>query len=212
MQFIRSNALLLEARREGVVGRDDRAEAREWLKVYDEALDGRVDGGFFDFQIGGFLGMTVDHPFSLKAEKTEGLHRLLNRLFVDGVPEMASREELVPGSRAILRARQPREYSGWEIALGILLALTPLAYAGCDSSEPLDCSGCPRDLCYEGTKTLYPDAGPVDGGGDAGAPQTVTGIICGCPPDSHEATCVPDEPGGRQYPCCVSDDPIDDPY
>lgn len=218
MQFIRSSALLQEARREGVVGREDRLAAMEWLKVYDEALDGRLDGGFFDFQVDGYLGMTVAHPFSLQTEKAEGLNRLLGRMFLEGTPGMTPREGLVSRVQVLPRTPPRQESSAWEIALMVLLAFNPLTYAGCSSDE-LDCGGCPKGLCYEGTKVLYPDASALDGGDgdaasstDADSPQTVTGIICGCPPDSHEATCLPDEPGGRSYPCCVSEVPIDDPY
>lgn len=214
MQFIRTNALLREARCQGIVGRDERAAATEWLKTYDEALDGRVDGGFFDFEVLRDVGMTINHPFSLKTEKAEGLQRLLNQMFLEAPSQDAPKPPMLSRGEVVLRPRQQQEPSFWEIGLMVLLALTPLTWAGCDSSEPLDCSACPNDLCYEGQKTLYPDAGEGDAAlsTDAEAPVTVTGIICGCPPKSHLATCLPDEPGGKQYPCCVSDVPIDDPY
>ena len=112
MQFIRSSALLREARREEVVGREDRVAAMEWLRIYDEALDGRVDGGFFDFQVEASLGMTIDHPFSLQTQKTEGMHRLLSRMFLEGPPLQATpREYLVSGDRALIRGQHgPRLY------------------------------------------------------------------------------------------------------
>ncbi len=216
MQFIRSSALLREARREEVVGREDRVAAMEWLRIYDEALDGRVDGGFFDFQVEASLGMTIDHPFSLQTQKTEGMHRLLSRMFLEGPPLQATpREYLVSGDRALIRGQQREEPSFWEIGLMVLLSLTPLTWAGCES-RPLDCSDCPKGLCYEGTQTTLPDATDPDGDGDAAlstdadAAQTVNGIICGCPPGSYEATCLPEMPGGKTYPCCVSETMPDD--